>query len=50
MAVLVEVDCLGLEWLVRRVKAVSEADAGNRSAVGKAISEVIRTSAIRDLG
>jgi hypothetical protein len=46
----VEVDALGLEWLVRRVKAIAEADAGNRDAVGKGISDVIRTSALRDLG
>jgi hypothetical protein len=50
MAVLVKVDALGLEWLVTRVKAVADIDSGNRNAVGKAITDVIRNSALKDIG
>jgi hypothetical protein len=50
MVCAVEIDALGLQWLVTRVKAVSEVDSGNRTAVGKAISDVIRSSARRDIG
>jgi hypothetical protein len=44
MAVTVEVDDLGIEWLIKTVRVLSEADADKPHEVGAAISRSIKMS------
>ena len=43
MAVIVDIDDIGINWLVKRVHCLSEADADDPREIGVAISRMIQT-------